>query len=163
MNLDAVTSFFTSVSVDLIVIVGFVLVCAIYAARMGVNLPISIAIGLPLTQFASALMIGSVFVGTLSDPTSESALQTGLFIGTAVLLIGLVHRMTSAYGDLNPSFPLAILTGVATMTVVIDVWVETPALSVLWQFGPSIQSIFAESYRLWWFLGAYLALAFVRS
>ncbi|MBI4090795.1 MAG: hypothetical protein HY422_02120, partial [Candidatus Komeilibacteria bacterium] len=57
----------------------------------------------------------------------------------------------------------AAIAGVAAAGVVVTMWVATPPLQSLWQFGPQVQEIFGETYRFFWLISAFAALAFVRS
>ena len=74
----------------------------------------------------------------------------------------ITYRIIGSYG-MTGAFPVqATLGGIAAAIIVLVFWLQIPALDTLWHFGPQVQAVFAEKYRLLWIIGAFLALAFAR-
>lgn len=100
----------------------------------------------------SALILGGVASGT----------STGIILlALTGLSYAIIRRLTDPYGY-GGGLVSGILGGVGLVAVVLGMWLATPALVALWPFGPLVQSIVAESYRLFIVLGGLAALAFAR-
>ncbi|HWP61563.1 MAG TPA: hypothetical protein VN495_03095, partial [Candidatus Paceibacterota bacterium] len=56
----------------------------------------------------------------------------------------------------------SIAIGFATTAIVVVFWLQVPALSTIWHFGPAVSSVFAAQYAFWWLLGSYVVLAGLR-
>src|SRR3989344_2442016 len=163
MNLDSVTTLFAGIPTDWLILCVFAILAASETFRSGARTACVLALALPvgLVVFLAAenaAIIGS-FVGQFSTATLQAVLLCILIVAAymVVNLIGL------EWGGQGGQTIQAALTGVALTAIVVTFWLATPALGEVWQFGPSGQEIFGESYRFFWLAGSYVALAFARS
>lgn len=156
------SSAFTQLPIDWIVIGALVALIALDALRSGSNRATTIALAAP---FAFLFMTGlptTAVLGTLSSQLQAGAAQGLLFGALFVALFFVFYRIVDSFSETG-GVVQALLAGVSATAVFVVVWLQVPALQSLWQFGPQVQLVFGEAYRLWWMLAAYLALAFVRS
>lgn len=147
---------------DWLVLGAVVIVIALDALRSGLGRAISIALALPIAHFFF-LLADSTFLasaeGLFSTPFMHTAVFGVLFVG----LYFLIRRMGLEYVDSGMGAPVqAILGGTGVAVVFACIWLQTPVLSDLRAVSEQVETIFNESVRLWWLLGAYIALAFAR-
>ena len=154
---------FSGVPLGWLVILGLVVLLSLDAMRSGLSRAVAISISLPIAFFLQNLLQQAVFLGPLLGSSESSVVKVVVAGGLLLVVFILVYRMvdtysTDAYGSLQ-----AVLTGIATTIVLVILWTLISPLNTLWDFGPSVQSSFSESYRFWWLLVAYIAIAFARS
>lgn len=157
--MDAVRGLFDSVPLDFFFLGGLALIIALDTLRSGTGRASAIAAALPAAALLFSLSSNAPVLGTaLSSGMAEAA----LFLALAVLMYFALRRMGLEFlGGMGQPVQAA-LAGVATTAVVAVVWMHVPSLEAFWEFGPQLQAVFAEEFRLFWLLGAFAALAFAR-
>lgn len=158
--MDAVRGLFDAVPLDYFFLGGFALLIALDALRGGTGRASAIAAALPAAALAFSYAIDTpVLGGALSSPTIEA----GFFLVLSIAMYFALRRMGLEFVSGGMGQPIqAALAGVAVTAVVAVVWMHVPALQTVWEFGPQLQTVFAEQFRLFWLAGAYAALAFAR-
>jgi len=162
MNFEAIMSAFTAIPADWLVLGALAIFAAFDIVRSGARRVCTLALAIPLgTVFflasEKAMFIGGI-ISQFSGPVE--AILLGVFVVVGYFLIA---RIGLSWGGESGQAIQAALGGVALAAILATIWVATPALQELWPFGASSREIFGESYRLWWLLGAYAALAYVRN
>ncbi len=161
MGIDAISSTFSGIPIDWIILGVFAVLAAFISLRSGTGHACTLALSLPLAALFTKLLPSAAFVGGMipSDPTTEAFLFLGVLVVTCIL----VSRISASW-DGGGGRPIqAALAGVAGTAILVTFWIMTPALDTLWHFGPQIQDLFGESYRFWWLIGSYSVLAFTRN
>jgi len=162
MNVSSITAGFAHWPMDWIIIGLFFSIITILSLRSGTRAASALALTLPITVFVINASSGATFISLLLRQFSTGIAPAILFVVVFVALYLLVYRMTGSYG-LTGAYPVqALLAGLAAAVIGVVFWLQIPALAGVWHFGPQVQAVFSESYRLLWLLGAYAALAFVR-
>lgn len=158
--METISSVFENVPLDYLVVGGIALVIALDALRGGIGRAVAIAIALPLALLLSALAKEAAFLGDVVATPLTSALTLGVF---AALLYILVRRAGFDFLDGGSGHPLqAAITGVSVAIIATVVWLEADSVQFLWSVGPHLETVFAEQFRLFWLVGSFVALAFVR-
>lgn len=158
-----VANFFSALPTDWIIIGAFAIFAAFDTLRSGARRACTVALAFPVTTFVITLIPQTIILGPVVADAASPYLGTIVFGVVFVVLYVLIGRFDFAWGDDAGMTIQAAIAGVATAAIVVTFWVATPALDALWHFGPQIQEIFAEGYRLWWIIGSYAALSFVRN
>jgi len=156
------TSALSHLPTDWIIIGAFVVLVMILSLRMGTQVAASLAFAAPVAFYVFNAASGAAFlsglVGTFSGGTGSAALFGVVF---AVFFI-MTYRIIGSYG-MTGAYPIQAVAGAFSATIILLVfYLQIPALSALWHFGPQVQAIFSEKFRLFWLLGSYAALAFIR-
>jgi len=152
----------SAIPLDWIVIVAFFIIVSADALRAGSTHASALALSLPISSLLFKLVPQTILIGTLTASFKSEIEQVIIFAIIEVILFVCFNQMFFAYDRYTSLFSAAI-SGLAATIVLVAVWVQVPVLESLWQFGPSVQGIFAASYVLLWFIFAYLALAYVGS
>ncbi len=147
---------------DWILLGAFAVFVALDALRSGSARAATLALAAPLSLVLVDALPQTFLAGSLSQQFAAPAAQVVLFALIFGVLFLLIHRIVYSFSE-NGGVLQALIAGVAATAAVAVVWLQIPALQSLWQFGPQAQLVFGEAYRLWWLIGAYTALAFVRS
>lgn len=157
-----ITGIFSAVPLDWFIIGGILILVAFDSLRSGIGRAAAFAVALPLALTLAGFAAKAVPLASVSILSSKSG-AAGLFAILIILAYFLVRRMGLEFLDGGMGQPIqAILAGAALAVICAIVWLEADALNAYWQFGPQVQSLFSEGFRLWWLLGAYAALAFAR-
>jgi hypothetical protein len=160
--METITGFFSSVPLDYFIIGGIILIVAVDSLRSGIGRAAAVSVALTLAFVFHQFLASAAFLGTLPMLSSGIA-AAGAVGGLVVLAYFLVRRMGLEYIDGGMGQPIqAAIASLAVTIILIVTWLGIPALTDVWQFNSQIQSLFAESYRLFWLLGAFAALAFAR-
>lgn len=163
MNLDAITSVFSSVPTDWMILGVLSIFVAFDILRSGARRACTAALALPIALLLFVTTENVVFLSDVISQFSTPILQAvlvGILFAAAYVV---VNRISLSWGGETGQTIQAALGGVAVTAIFATLWLATPALDSVWQFGPSVQEIFGESYRFFWLFGAYAALAFVRN
>lgn len=163
MNLDSIIGFFVSIPVDWMIIGGFALLAALDCVRSGARRVSQITLAFPLAALLMQSLPQAYLLGDIASQFSTPLMQVlilGLLFVTLYLFLG---RIGLSWGGEEGLTIQAAIAGVAAAAMVATMWVATPSLQSLWHFGPQVQEIFGETYRFWWLIASYAALAFVRS
>ncbi len=163
MDVSAITDIFSSVPADWFIIGRVALAAAFDCIRGGARRVSQIALAFPLSallmqSLPHAFILGDA-IKQLTTPLMQ-ALVLGLVFAVLYVLLG---RIGISWGGEGGQPMQAALAGVAMTSIIITMWLPTPALDSLWHFGPQIQDLFGDQYRFWWLVGSLGALAFVRS
>ncbi len=162
MNLQAILSLFTHISIDWVILVCFALLVALDAMRAGLSRATALALALPLTLMLSGFAQQAALIAGFEEQLSSPALQEFINAGLLVVILILMYSNTDNFSA-DSYHPLqALLAGLAVAAIATVVWLQLPALDTVWHFGPTVQAVFGASYRFWWLLAGYLALAFAR-
>lgn len=160
---ELVANSLSSIPIDWIVIVSFAILIAFDAIRSGAGRACALALSLPTTLFLISELPQAKVLSGITGQFATPALKAILFGIVFAASYILVRRMSSPYRNNNGASIQAIIAGVATVAIVIVVWLQVPELQSIWHFGSQVQSVFGEAYRFWWVAGAFAALAFTES
>ena len=130
--------------------------------RSGTARATALAIALPFASFLTSLIPATAFI---KDQTFITQGYGPLIVFGVlfVVMYMLVRRMGIEHFESGRGEPIqSLLAAIAVSAALIVTWMHTPALSALWTLGEPFTSLFAEPYRLFWLLGAFLGLAFAR-
>ena len=163
MHLDTVQALVTHWPTDWIIVGALAILVALDALRAGSSRAASLAVALPLSAFAFGELSHTVPVASLMSQFSAPVAQSVLFGVIVAIFFFLIRRIVGLWGDSSEGPVQALITGVACAAVMTSVWLQIPSLDAVWHFGPQVQLVFGESFRLWWLAGATAALAYVRS
>lgn len=162
MNLGSAYYVISMVPLDWIVIGAFFVIVAVDALRSGSVRACALALSFPLASILFQITSQTAGIGSVLTQFSGLVAQAVIFLIIEVVVFVCLHRMLMSY-DRYKSFLSATVSGFAATVVVLTIWVQLPSLQSLWHFSPQIQHIFGSSYRFFWIIAAYLALAFVGS
>ena len=163
MSTASISAFFLHVPTDWIIIGAFAIIVALDTIRSGSNRAVSLTLALPVALFVQESLSHAVLLGAALQQLTVAHADAIVFAVILVAVYLLTHRIIGFYSDSSGAPLSAVIVGVACAIIATLVWLQTPALFSLWNFGPNVQTIFGEAYRFWWLAGAYLALAFARS
>jgi hypothetical protein len=159
MNTAAFTSALSHFSADWLLIGAVALAMVLYSLWRSSTPAVTIALCAPLTLILSEALPHAQILGPVSQQFGTNSAI--LFLAVFVVLFLLVYRITASFSE-GGGVLEALLAGLSSTAILALVWIQVPALQSLWHFGPQIQNIFGETYRFWWLLVAYAALAFAR-
>lgn len=158
--LQFVTSTFSAISLDWLILGGVVLFFAFDALRAGPARVTALAIALPIALLLSESVRNAAYLGNFVS-NSSPAVQTGVFIALTVGLFVALYRIVDFGADsMHPV--QAMLAGSACAVVLTVMLVQLPDTTLPWTFGEVFRAVFGEAYRLYWLVGAYFALAISR-
>lgn len=158
--MDALQGVFHIVSLDYVFLGAIALGFALDSLRSGIGRATSAVVALTVALFFSSLVSHTAFIG---DKLSSPFAVIGVFVGLVVIIYFFVRRMGLEYLSGGMGQPLqSALAGVAVAAVCVIAWLSIPELSHYWEFGSLVRTVFAEQFRLLWFLAAFLALSLCR-
>ena len=160
MDISAYTSIFSAISADWIIFGGCALFFVFDSLRAGPARVMALSIALPISLLLSESVREAAFLGNFIQ-TAAPAVQTGAFIALTVALFVPLYRMLDTGSDSSPPVQ-AVITGIACAVILMLVLVQLPGITLPWTLGPVFLAVFSEPYRLYWFLGAFIALAISR-
>ena|SRR3989338_1656743 len=163
MDLGSVVAAWAHWPTDWIIIGAFAAIVALDTIRAGANRASALAIAFPIATILYSAIPQTFALNTIAQQFNAPIAQIALFAVLLVITYILIHRILSFYGASSSSAIPAIVTGLAVAAVVVVFWLQIPPLQSIWHFGPQVSAVFAESYRFFWILAAYAALAFARS
>ena len=153
-----VTNNLSSLPLDAIVIGVFTLVIVIASLKWGTQVAAALAFSAPLAVFTFNAVPHTAYISGFVGAFSAGLAAAGLFCALFVAFWLLAFRVIGSYG-MTGAYPMqACLGGIAAATVVLVFWFQIPALDTLWHFGSQVQALFAEGYRLFWLIPAFLTL-----
>lgn len=148
---------------DWIIVLALGALLSLDALRTGSNRTSTLALSFPLAALALGELPKTAYLGPLMGQFSTPLSQSVLFAIFFVVFYILIRRIIGFWTDSRQGPVQALIAGFACAGILMAVWLQIPALVSLWNFNALIQTIFGEGYRLWWLLGGYAALAYVRS
>ncbi len=163
MNIASLPSLIAHWPVDWMIIAVLAVAIAMETIRGGANRACSLALALPAAFFLFQALPTAAFVGGTFSQLQSPIAQAGIFIVMVLVMYIFAHRIIGFYADSSGAPVQALIAGAATTVLIIIFWLQVPSLVSMWHFGPQVATIFGEAYRLFWFVLAYVALAFVRS
>ena len=162
MDIHSYVSSFSAIPTDWIIIAVLLGLATFDAFRAGTGKITTIALSSLLTPVMLEAARSAALFSTLYGSFSTPMLQAVLFAIVFVMLYFLLRRMTTDYA-LDGVHPLsAVIASSAAVAIVLVVWIHTSALQSLSQFGPPLQTLFGDPYRLWWMAGGLVVLTFTR-
>jgi len=129
--------------------------------RSGPNRSIAISLALLTSTFLYDQLPSTVFLGPILK--AFGSFQGIIFLIFFALLIVLFLRIISPFNANSTGPLLAGLTALATVVLLIVIWIHTPALEALYHMSAPMQFLFTAPYSLLWTLGALVVFALVRS
>ncbi len=159
---DVISSNIPALPLDWVVVGLCALFITIYTLRMGVRLALALSLTMPVVVFTLTSIPTTLGLSKLVTLTESAPTELMLAIAVFVFIFFMVFRML---GDnfIGSAFPLsALCIGIATTALMIVFANEMLGSNPLWHFGPSVQLIFGSTYKLWWVIASYGALAFFR-
>ncbi len=162
MSIESVLGMFTNVPIDWAILAMSVIFLAFDIVRSGAKRVAILALALPATVLLISALSSDAVLGPISKQFAAPLLQAVLFAVIFVVMYVLVGRLGISYGGESGQPVQALIGGLAATVILVCIWVMTPALQSVWNFGPQVQAIFGEGYRFWWILGSFSALAFIR-
>lgn len=150
----------SNIPADMALIVALAMVGAYDGFQAAGTRVATLALALIMAVQLYTFIPHTALLGTLGI---SAATFGGLVI--AALVVGLyfaLRRFTDAYGYGASGILSALLAGIGLVAIVVSMWLSTPALMSLWSFGPEVQRMFAEGYRLYLIVGGIAALALAR-
>lgn len=163
MNLDSLISLYNAVPTDWMIIGAVAIFAAFDTLRSGARRTCTFAFALPVTYVLIGSVPQAVVLGGIAGQFSTPLLQAILFFIILAVIYVTVSRIGLSWGGEAGQTIQAALAGVAGTALLVVFWLQIPALSTLYHFGADVQNIFGESYRFFWIIGSYAALAFVRN
>lgn len=148
-------------SLDWIIVLVAALIIAADAMRSGSGRASTLALAFPLAAFALAELPKAVFLGPVVANIGGGYAGAVVFGALVAVFYFFVRRIIGLWGDDGGPGP-GLAAGIGCTAVLVVIWLQVPALNSLWHFGPQIQLVFGEAYRLWWLLGSLAALAYAR-
>ncbi len=145
------------------IIGGFTLLAALDCVRSGARRVSQLSLAFPLAALLMQSLPQAFILGDVADQFSTPLMQALLLGVVFVSLYILIGRIGLSWGGEEGLAIQAAIAGVAASGIVVTMWIATPPLQSLWHFGPQVQEIFGETYRFWWLLGSFAALAYLRS
>ena len=161
MDLSAYTAYIPALSADWIILGVLALFLTFDALRAGPSRVTALAIALPIALTLSNAVPQTAFLGAFVAQ-SAPAVQTGAFIAIALGLYIAIYRIADTGSDSLNALQ-ALIAGLASALVCVCVLLQLPSDTIPWTFGDLVASLFGEAYRLYWFIGAYFALAISRA
>ena len=163
MNVDSLISLYNAVPTDWMIIGAVAIFAAFDTLRSGARRTCTFAFALPVTYVLIGSVPQTVVLGGIAGQFSTPLLQAILFFIILAVIYVTVSRIGLSWGGEAGQTIQAALAGVAGTALLVVFWLQIPALSTLYHFGADAQNIFGESYRFFWIIGSYAALAFVRN
>lgn len=160
MDFGAIFEFVRSVPLDWIFAIGAALICAAETFRAGSRKAAALTLALPATYAIHTALGTAALIGD-TVPVSGT-------VGALVFLTLLAAVFFAAYQIVGRKemeaggIATAVLAGAAASATLLAVWMQVPALSDIWQFGPSVEAVYGGAQSFWWMIGSLAAMAFVR-
>jgi hypothetical protein len=163
MSMDAVSGLFSFIPVDWIVIISFAILIGFDAMRSGMGRACALALSLPATMLLITALPKAGILSNFTEQFTSSSFRAAVFGIVLIASYFLVRKITASHRNNRREITQSLVAGASTVAVMVVVWLQIPELQAIWQFGPQVQMVFGEAYRFWLVIGAYTALAFVRS
>lgn len=163
MDFHAVTSFFSSLPLDWVILAGFAALAIFDSMRAGPGRAIIFSLAFPLVlvflQYLPSAQFIDGFLKQFTTPLSQTIIIFILF-GALALMIG---RMMESFSMESGQIIQSVIAGVSAAIVFAVIWTQLPALTYIWHFNDQVTHLFGETYRFWWLLLAYAGLGFSRA
>lgn len=157
--MDILASVWGSMSLDVAVLGGAVLLFAFDAFQKTTARVISLTFAFPLALFLFTFLQDASFISAVIGQFSTPAFEAFPILALVVGLYLCVRRIVDTGPAEGP--PQALLVATAGVVIILVTWLSSPALSSLLPLN-GLQTLFAEAYRFWWLAGAFLLLAATR-
>lgn len=161
MDLHSITSLL-SWPTDWYILGGIAILSMVDTLRSGSQRSAAAVLALLATAILYTYISQAVFIGPIVNGISLPLARIVVFcILFAFMLVAALRIISYGIDDGRPT--LAILMAIATVILLVLIWIQVPILQTLWTFSPPLKALFSESYRLFWALGALGMYAYVRS
>ncbi len=162
MDFSAAQGLLNSFPIHWFILGGFFVIIVLDSLRSGTARATALAVALPFAAFLSTLIPITAFIKDQAF-IAQGRGPIVLFVALFVIIYMLMRRMGLEHFESGRGEPIqSLLAATAVSSVLILTWVHTPSLNALWSLGEPFTGLFAEPYRLFWLLGAFLGLAFAR-
>jgi hypothetical protein len=118
---------------------------------------------MPLSTLFESLLAHTAVVGNTISSLSSPAAQCGVFVALFVVSYVLINRIIGVFGNIAGGLLFSLLASVSATIVTIVTLLQVSSVQTLWHFSPQTQALFGTPVAFVWIVGAYVALAFVRS
>jgi hypothetical protein len=152
--MDVVTTWFNSVPLDWFILAIFCTIILIDALRGSTVRAAAVAIAFPIAAILFSYLADTAYLGAIA--AAEGYVPAIVFLGLTIGIFVFAYRMMGWGDSVRP--PQAVMGAVGATVVAVSVWLSIDALEALWNFGPLLDSVFGDTYRLFWIVGG-LALA----
>lgn len=159
--MQSVSAAFTQVPMDWMIIGVFFIIMSALALRSGTRIVAALALALPAAAVVVSALPSTAFVSSLLLQFSsdmDQAIVFGVVFGIMYLF---VLRMLGQYMYAGSMPVKALIAGAAGTVVALVFWLQVPALSNLWHFGPLFETYLGPTYRIFWLLVSYIVLSAV--
>ena len=163
MDFGSFTSVVENWPTDWIILGAFAALAAFDTLRAGSSRVAALSLALPISAVTYGEISHTFPISSFLTQISSPVVQGALFAILLVIFFLLMRRIVGLWGDLSAGPLPALIAGLACAVIAITIWLQIPILDSLWHFGTHVQAIFGQDYRLSWLLGAFAALAYVRS
>jgi hypothetical protein len=151
------------VPIDWIVIIAVLLLLTFDAMRSGSGRASVIAVTFPIAAFLSSLLPLTTILGSFIGLSKAPIVQAGIFLAIFLVVFVLMHRIVFNLAGISRGLLFSFLSSISATVIMSVMWMQVPALSALFKLNTPLPAIFGAPYALFWIIGAYLILAFVRS
>lgn len=159
MDTSSIAATLTHLSTDWVLLAAVFALGAWDGYQSGAARASSVAIASVAAVSLVTLVPHTALLQTLPEIPHREAILIGIIFAVLYLV---VRRITETFGSGLGGILSVAFGGVGIVAVLFALWIGTPALAALWQFGPTFQAVFSESYRLFWIIGGIAALALSR-
>jgi hypothetical protein len=161
MDTTALTSVISSLPRDWIVIAVVAFLASYDTWRTGGRYVLSIVLGFPVAVLIFSMLPQAAFISGIVAQFGTPALGAILFLlvlfGTSFLMARISAYWGASRGPLG-----GVLIIAATVGILIPLWISTPALAHVWNFGPEARAIFGGAYQFWIVALSYGGVALAR-
>jgi hypothetical protein len=162
MDIHAITGFLGVIPIDwLIVSTAFIIILLGTLVR-GTGYATALCLSLPISALLFVGIAHTTFLSTIAQQFSKPFEQAIMFAILLVIMFVCMYRICATF-DHSASPLTSLIAALATVIVIMVIWIQVLPLDTLWHPGAQMQSLFGQSYSLFWLLVSYLALAFARS
>lgn len=130
MDLSSINSFFSHVPTDWIVIIAFAILVAFDAIRSGTGRACALTLSLPATLLLISELPHAKVLSGVAAQFGTPMLKALLFGIIFIIAYFLVRRMSVPYRNNSGASIQALIAGIATVTVVVVVWLQVPELNL---------------------------------
>lgn len=161
MDLTSIVSA-TPLSLDWVIVAVVAVLLVFDCMRKGSGRAATLVFAALTASFTAQALTSAAYMRPVIAQLTTPSLQAGMFIGIFFFAYVLARRIFPDFGEDSANPLSALLGGLAATAILVVVWLATPQLSALWQFGSHVLAIFGEAYRFWWLLAGLALLSFSR-
>lgn len=161
MDIAAANTLFAQLSIDWVIVVALVGLLGFDGYQSGAARASAFGIAALIAASVTPLLSHAWLIGGIIDDLSVPHLSAILFMLMTAALYVFVRRMTEAFGFGMGGILSALITGIGATSIVLALWIGTPALASVWHFT-ALQPFFGEALRFYWIMIGIALLALAR-